>query len=156
MGSEAGQRAAGLAPALVVRSAAEAAAALRLAGGRAVTLLSGEAAAGWLGPGGWRALLAAAAEAVPGARFADLLCCGDAAGFALLALRAGCRGLVLDGACPAFAQVAGAAAECGALLLPARPPALDLAGLRLDRPGGRALLAGWLGGGPDDSGAASG
>ncbi|MGG5812292.1 hypothetical protein ACK8OX_23620, partial [Falsiroseomonas sp. CW058] len=66
-------------------------------------------------------------------------------------LRAGCRLLVLDGASPAFAAVAGAAAECGAELLPARPPALDLQGLDLRRPGARALLARWLTPAPHDS-----
>jgi hypothetical protein len=148
MGRAAGQRAD--APVLVVRAAAEAAAALRLAAGRKVTLLSGEAAAGWLGAAGWRALLAQAAQAAPGAPFDDLLCCGDAPGWALAALRAGCRGLVLDGACPAFAQVAAAATEAGARILPARPAARDLAGLDLRRPGGQALLRRWLAEAPAD------
>ncbi len=142
MGRAAGQRAD--ATVLVVRASAEAAAALRLASGRRVTLLSAEGAAGWLGAEGWRALLAAAAEAAPGAPFDNLLCCGDAPGHALAALRAGCRGLVLDGRCPAFAQVAAAAAEAGALVLPARPAARDLAGVDLRKPGGQALLRRWL------------
>jgi hypothetical protein len=159
MGRAAGQRAegpgsGGLAPALVVRGAAEAAAALRLAEGRAATLLSAPGAAGWLGAEAWRALVAEAAKQAPGARFADLLCCGDAPGHALAALRAGCRLLVLDGACPAFAQVAAAAAELGAVLLPARPPALDLAGLDLRKPGGALLLRRWLD--QDDSAPATG
>lgn len=153
MGGAAGQRAAGLPPALVARGAAEAAAALRLAAGRPVLLLSAQGAAAWLGARGWRALVARAAAEAPGGPEADALCCGAAPGHALTALREGCRIVVLDGACPAFAAVEAAAAELGALLLPTRPPALDLRGLDLRRPGGQARLAHWLAGAPDDSAA---
>lgn len=144
------------APALVVRGAAEAVAALALAGGRRVLLLSAPGAAGYLGAAGWRALLQAAAGATPDAPFEDALCCADAPGLALAALRAGCRGLVLDAACPAFAQVAGAAAELGAVLLPARPVALDLGELDLATPRGQRRLAAWLVAAPHDSGPAPG
>jgi hypothetical protein len=61
---------------------------------------------------------------------------------------------VLDPSCPAFEAVRDAAAECGAMLLPRRPPALDLTGLDLRRPGGRARVISWLTGespSPDDS-----
>jgi hypothetical protein len=132
------------------------AAALRLARGQRVTMLSAEGAAGWLGPAGWRALVARAAALAPGAPFDDLLCCGAAPGHALAALRAGCRGLVLEAGCPAFAQVAGAAAECGAALLGARPPALALRGLDLRKPAGRARLADWLTRHPHDTAVTSG
>ena len=97
-----------------------------------------------LGPAGWRALVARAAALAPGAAFEDALCCADAPGAALAALRAGCRLLILDGTVPAFGQVAAAAAQSGARLLAARPPALDLEGVRLDRTGGRERLLGWL------------
>lgn len=123
---------------MVVRSAAEARGAVDVAGRGLVLLLSAPGAAGFLGPGAWRALVQAAGDAP------DALCCGDAAGDALAALRAGCRILVLDHRLPAFATMAAAAAEAGALLLPARPPALDLRELDLGRPGGRAKLADWL------------
>ncbi|MCO6414841.1 hypothetical protein JYK14_01440, partial [Siccirubricoccus sp. KC 17139] len=63
---------------------------------------------------------------------------------ALAALRAGLRALVLDPSCPAYPALAAAAAECGARLLPARPPALDLGRIDLRRAGGRRLLAQWL------------
>lgn len=142
MGGAGGQRA------LVTRGAAEAAAALRLAGSIPVLLLSAPAAAGSLGPQGWRALVAAAQAAAPQAAVDDALCCGDAPGQALAALRAGCRLIALDPDCPAFAAVQAAAAECGAVVLPARPPAFDLHGLDLRKPGGRALLAQWLAGEP--------
>lgn len=151
-----GQRPSTFAPALVVRSAAEAAAALALAGGQRVLLLSAPGAAGFLGAAGWRALLDAAAVAAPAAPFDDALCCADAPGLALAALRAGCRGLVLDAACPAFAQLAGAAAEFGAVLLPARPAALDLGELDLRTPWGQRRLAAWLAAAPHDSGPAPG
>ncbi len=91
--------------------------------------------AGALGPRSWLAL----AGDQP-----NLLCCGAAPGHARPALRAGCRGLVLDAGSPAFAAVAAAAREAGATLLPARPPALDLRPLDLRRPGGRARLLAWL------------
>ena len=150
-----GQRLSTLAPALVVRSAAEAAAALALAGGQRVLLLSATGAAGFLGAAGWRALLEAAAAA-PGLPFDSALCCADAPGLALAALRAGCRGLVLDAACPAFAQVAGAAAEVHAVLLPARPAALNLGVLDLGRAHGQRQLAAWLAAAPHDSAARNG
>jgi hypothetical protein len=152
----AGQRAQLLPPALVTRDAAEAAAALRLAGGRRVLLLSAPGAGGVLGPLGWQALVARAVAEAPGAEMADALCCGTAPGHALAALRAGCRILVLDGACPAFGAVAAAAAEAGATLLPARPPALDLRGLDLRKAGGQARLAHWLDAAPHDSARAKG
>ena len=150
-----GQRQAALAPALVVRDAAEATAALALAQGRDVLLLSAPGAVGFLGAGGWRALVAAAAQGAPGAPFRDALCCAAAPGLALAALRAGCRMLVLDGACAAFGQVADAAASVGATLLPARAAALDRSALDLGVPHGRRILAAWLTPRPDDSGHAS-
>jgi len=155
MSDASGQRPAALAPALVVRDAAAATAALALSSSREVLLLSAPGAAGFLGAGGWRALVAAAARGAPEAPFRDALCCADAPGLALAALRGGCRMLVLDGACAAFGQVAGAASQLGATLLPARPAALDLSALDLAAPHGRRILAAWLTGRPDDSGRAS-
>jgi hypothetical protein len=139
-----------LPPAVLVRSAGEAAEILRLAAGRPVLLLSAPAAGGALGARGWRALVARAAAEVPGAPFADALCCGAAPGQALAALRQGCRILVLDGACAAFPAVAGAAAELGARVLPARPAALDPRGLDLRQPAIRDRIAQWLTGQVDD------
>jgi hypothetical protein len=161
MGEAGGQRAAlgRDARAVVTRNAAEAAAALRLAGSLPVLLLSAPGAAGSLGATGWRALVEAARRAAPNAMAADALCCGDAPGHALAALRAGCRLLVLEAACPAFPAVRDAAAACGARVLPARPAALDLYGLDLRKPGGRGKLLGWLQAvapAPDDSGGAKG
>jgi hypothetical protein len=146
MSNPAGQRA------LVTRGAAEAAAALRLAGAAPVLLLSAPGAGSFLGARGWRALVDHARSLAPTAVFDDAICCGDAPGHALQALRAGCRIVVLQGTCAAFAQVAAAGQEIGATVLPARPPALDLRGLDLRKPGGQAILARWLAANPDDSG----
>ena len=93
-----------------------------LAPGLPVTLLSGPGAATYAGCGWWRAVVAMAGHTGP-----DVLDCGDAAGRALEALRAGCKWLVLDGGCPAFSRVAERAALHNAWLLPFRPDSLDLA-----------------------------
>ena len=123
--------------------AEDAAAAMRVAGAGRLLLLSEPGAAGFLGPVTWRALVARAARDA-GTACLDALCCGAAAGDALAALRAGCRIIILDGATPAFATVAAAAAELGALLLPTRPPALDVSGLDWRRDGARRKLLSWL------------
>jgi hypothetical protein len=134
------ESASGLPRAVILRGVAELVALRALVAPGTALLLSAPGAAGFLGPSPWRALVAAA----PG--FSDALCCGDAAGDALAALRHGCRILVLDAACSAYPMVEGAAAEIGAILLPARPPALDLAGLDLRRAGACAKLTAWLAG----------
>lgn len=141
-------------PAVVVHDAAQAAAALRLAGPAGVLLVSAPGAAGSLGAAWFLGLVAAAAAEAARQRpgplppFHAVLDCADGPGQALAALRAGARLLVLDPACPAFGQVAGAAAEAGATVWQARPaPALDLRRLDLRRPGAMARLAAWLGAG---------
>ncbi len=83
----------------------------------------------------WSALLAAAGWTGPA-----LLDCGDAPGRALEALKLGATGIVLGCPPPAFAVVAGIAADQGAMLLAAAPPALDLA-----QRGAARSLAAWLG-----------
>ncbi len=130
--------------AVVVHGLAEAIAALAEAGPDGVLLLSARGAAGSLGAGWFLAILAAAATAYPGVPYRAALDCADQPGHALAALRAGARLLVLDPDCPAFAAVAGAAAELGAEVWPVRPAALDLGRLDLRRPGARNKLAAWL------------
>lgn len=127
-----------MAKAVLVLDAAGARAALAAG---PVLLLSAEGAAGTLGALVWRAMIA---EASAGAAVVDALCCGAEAGHALAALRAGCRLIVLRKACPAYPRIVAIAAECGATVLPERPPALDLRGLDLRRAGGQAILARWL------------
>jgi hypothetical protein len=126
-----------LPPAVVVHGLADAQRALRV--GRPVTLLSAPGAALFAGCLWWRALVAAARAAHPATPAQDVLDCGDAAGQAMAALRAGQRLLILDPACPAFATVRSAAKTLGAIVLAARPPALDLAD-----PAAQRRLARWL------------
>jgi hypothetical protein len=121
-------------PAVVVHGLAQAR--LALAPGLGVTLLSGRGAAIYAGCGWWRALVAASGTTGP-----DILDCADAPGRAMEALRAGCRLIVLDPAVPAAALVAARAAAIGALVLPERPPALNLA-----EPGALRRLDAWLAG----------
>jgi hypothetical protein len=125
-------------PAVVVHGLAEARAALRP--GCPVLLLSAPGAAGYAGCLWWRELVAAARACHPATPALDALDCAAAPGYAMAALRVGQRLLVLDPTCPAFSAVANAAATVGAHLLPARPPALDLAAR-----GAQRRLAGWLG-----------
>jgi hypothetical protein len=124
-------------PAVVVHGLDHARAALRP--GRAITLLSAPGAARFAGCLWWRGLIGQARAEFPGVPATDVLDCADSPGSAMAALRVGQGCLVLDPACPAFAAVAAAAATLGAVVLPTRPPALDLAG-----PGAERLLAGLL------------
>ncbi len=120
-----------LPPAVVVHGLEQARAAL--APGLPVLLLSGPGAAGYAGAGWWRAMIQLALE---NRHEPDALDCSDQAGRALEALAAGCRILVLL-PCPAFPAIVERAAD--ALVLPARPPALDL-----DDPGAERRLLAWL------------
>lgn len=153
MGARTGQRqaAAEAAPAVIVHAPAQAEAALAAAGPRGVLLLSAPGAAGSLGAAWFLALVARAAQAWPGAQYWAALDCGDAPGHALAAIRAGARLLILDPGCPAFPAVAAAATEAGARIWPKRPPALDLARLDPQRPGGHRKLSEWLAEGPGDN-----
>jgi hypothetical protein len=127
-----------LRPAVIVHGLEQAKAAL--APGRPVTLLSAPGAALYAGCGWWQAVIAAARAEFAATEADDLLDCADAPGRALEALRIGVGGLVLDPLCPAFPAVGRAAAAVGARLLPAAPPALDLAAH-----GAARRLAAWLG-----------
>ena len=110
-----------------------------LAPGRPVTLLSAPGAASYAGCAWWRAVVAAALASYPGAAAPDMLDCADAPGRALEALSLRCRLVVLH-SCPAWADIAKRAESCGARLLAAAPPALDLGGRGEER-----RLAAWLG-----------
>lgn len=92
-----------------------------------VLLLSGPGAALYAGCGWWRALVEAARAAYPGAAMADALDCADAPGRALEALSTGCGIVILAARADVFRRVAAIAAESGATVWSARPPALDLA-----------------------------
>ena len=105
-----------------------------------LVLLSAPGAAGYAGCGFWRELVIAARELPSGDCVRDdALDCGDAPGYALASFRIGQQTIVFDGCAPGFCAVEAAAAEVGATVLTARPPALDM---RL-RNADRRLLA-WL------------
>ena len=106
--------------------------------GSPVRLLSARGAAGVGGCGWWMNLVKAARQTHPRTPCTDLLDCGDAPGLAMAALRIGQRHLVLH-PCPAFAAVTAAAATLGAVVLPTRPPTLDLDERNADR-----RLGAWL------------
>lgn len=128
------------AAAVIVHGFEDARAALAAAGaGRVVTLLSAPGAAGYAGIGWWRTLVAAAREAAPDVAAEDVLDCGDLAGIAAEALRAGCQAIVFTGNPAQAGRLAALAGLSGARLLRAAPPALDLA-----LPGARRRLAAWL------------
>ncbi len=119
---------------------------LRAGGGGGVTLLSAPDAACFMGAAWWRAMIDAAAPLSPAVRRRDLLDCGDAAGRAAEALRLGQRGLILSLACPQHAAVLERADALGAIVLPSRPAALDLAA-----PDARRRLDRWLRDQPGDA-----
>ena len=116
-------------PVIVVHSLAHAVAALSAAAeqGRPVVIASAPDAGIYAGSGWFGALLAAARAAVPAAAWTALLDCGDDAGAAMGAIRAGIEGVVFTGRADATARLADIAGQRGALLLTTRPePALDL------------------------------
>jgi hypothetical protein len=117
------------APVIIVHSLAHAVAALAAAEevGRPVVLASAPGAGIYAGPGWWRELIAAACAAVPAARCTALLDCGDDAGAAQAAIRAGVEAIIFTGRADVAERLADIAGQQGASLLTARPePALDL------------------------------
>src|SRR5216683_6656696 len=117
------------APVIIIHSVAHAVAALSAAAeaGRPVTLASAPHAGIYAGPGWFGALVAAARAAVPEAQCAALIDCGDDAGAAQAALRAGIEGIIFTGRSDVADRLADIASQHGARLLTTRPvPALDL------------------------------
>jgi predicted amidohydrolase YtcJ len=117
------------APVIVVHSLAHAVAALSAAAemARLIVIASAPDAGIYAGPGWFGALIAAAREAMPAARAAALLDCGDDAGAAQAAIRAGIEGIVFTGRADVAARLADIAGQRGASFLTRRPePALDL------------------------------
>jgi hypothetical protein len=135
--------------AVVIHAHAHALAALEAAGRLPeaarcqLILLSAPAAAGFLGPGWWAALMAVLRPQMMPAAALDLLDCGYSAGRAMEALRIGLRRLILRPGCPQHAAVLARAAPLGADLLTVRPEALDMA-----RRDAHRQLADWLCHGP--------
>jgi delta 1-pyrroline-5-carboxylate dehydrogenase len=115
-------------PVIVVHTLAHAIGALRVGvrAGRGVVLASAPGAGIYAGPGWFGALVEAAREAVPEARFCVLLDCGDCPGAALAAIRAPIEGVIFAGRADVARRLADIAGQHGARLVTARPSALDL------------------------------
>lgn len=117
------------AAAVVVHRLAHARAALKAASSlsKAVRLFSPPGAAGYLGAGYFRAMIAEAAAEFPRARFRAVLDCGDEAGTALGALREGVRFVSAELPPAVRRKLAAIARKCGGALVAAPSRALDLA-----------------------------
>jgi delta 1-pyrroline-5-carboxylate dehydrogenase len=91
-------------------------------------ILASTADAGiYAGPGWFAAVVAAAREAVPEARFSALLDCGDRPGAALAAIRAQIEGVVFTGRADVARRLADIAQQHGVRFVTERPAAgLDL------------------------------
>jgi len=116
-------------PVIIIYSLAQAIAALRAAASakRAVVLASAPDAGGHVGPGWFGALVAAARQAVPEARFTAVLDCGDSVGAALAAIRAEVEGVIFTGRADAAGRLADIARQQGVRFETERPAtALDL------------------------------
>jgi acyl-CoA reductase-like NAD-dependent aldehyde dehydrogenase len=119
------------APVIIIHSLPHAVASLTAAAeaGRPVVLSSAPDAGIYAGPGWFREVLRAAQEAVPAAQFSSLLDCGDDAGAAMAAVRAGVEAIVFTGRADVAARLADIAAQSGGRLVSQRPAAHDLAAL---------------------------
>jgi hypothetical protein len=112
-------------PVIVVYSLAHAVAALTAAAeaGRRVAIVSAPDAGIHAGPGWFKALVDAARAAVPAARFSAVLDCGDDAGAAQGAIRAGIETVIFIGRADVAERLAAIAERQGARLLTERPAA---------------------------------
>jgi len=82
----------------------------------------------YAGPGWFRAMIEAAHAAVPAAKFTAILDCGDDAGAAQAAIRAGIEAVVFTGRADVAERLTDIAGQCGIRLITERPvAALDLA-----------------------------
>jgi hypothetical protein len=115
--------------AVIVHSLAHAVGALKAAAraARPIILLSAPEAGIYAGAGWFRALVAAAREAVPDGRFSAILDCGKEAGAALAAIRAQIEAVVFTGRPDVARRLADIARQHGVRLQTTRPvTALDL------------------------------
>jgi hypothetical protein len=116
------------APAFVVHSLAHAVAALEAAAAadRDIILLSAPDAGIYAGAGWFKAMIEAARDAVPLARFREILDCGDQAGAVQAALRARVAAAIFTGRADVAERLAAIAQQAGVSLLTTRPqPLLD-------------------------------
>jgi hypothetical protein len=119
----------GQCPVIAFHSLAQAVAALTAAAraGRPVVLASAADAGGYVGPGWFAALIVAAREAVPEARFSAVLDCGDNVGAALAAIRSEVEAVVFTGRTDVACRLADIAEQHGVRLDTSRSAiALDL------------------------------
>jgi hypothetical protein len=116
-------------PCFIIHDLAQGRAALSAASeaGLGPVLASAPGAAGYLGAGTWRALEELWRREFPETQFLALLDCGDSAGDALAALRAGVTALRLDSHAGTVAKIAAMAEALGATVNPETGPACDLA-----------------------------
>ncbi|MFI4988238.1 MAG: hypothetical protein ACHQF3_12430 [Alphaproteobacteria bacterium] len=122
--ASAGRRKTGAEPrAVVIHSLAEAKAALAAAAAKdvQVELWSAPGASAYAGAGWFKAVLEAAGQAVPAARFSAVLDCADLAGHALGAFRIGIRAVCFTGTAAVAAKLADIAGREGRRLLRRRP-----------------------------------
>lgn len=127
----------GASPIIVAHSLAHAVAALQAAAAAAcpVVLLSAPDAAVYGGAGWWCGLVAAAREAMPAARCTSVLDCGDDAGAAQAAVRAGVEEIVFTGHPDVAMRLTDIAAQRGTRIVTERPTAaLDLADMLFAAP----------------------
>lgn len=93
-----------------------------------MVLVSAQNSGGYVGPGWFSALVAAARGAVPDARCSTFLDCGDNVGAALAAIRAEVEGVIFTGRPDAGHRLADIARQHGVRFETKRPAeALDLA-----------------------------
>ena len=110
---------------------------------RPITLASAPDAGIYAGPGWFRELIAAAREAEPAAQCSAVLDCGDDAGAAQAAIRAGVEAIVFTGRTDLAERLADIAGQSDTRLLTSRPePTLDLAGDFFASPEKLRLLCG--------------
>lgn len=110
-------------PAQTVRDWAETRAALEAARsqGRAVFLCSPPGAAAWLGAGWWAALQEKAHAEFPEVEFVLALDCGEDAGDAMAAIRAGVKALIFTGDNDAARKLGDMAMQTGSRLYRRQP-----------------------------------
>lgn len=117
------------APVFVVHALSHAVTVLEAAAARPVILVSAPDAGIYAGPGWFKALIDTARTAAPNATFKAILDCGDDAGAAQGAIRAGIDAVIFTGRIDVAERLAAIAAASGAQLLSTRPePLLDLGG----------------------------
>jgi fructose/tagatose bisphosphate aldolase len=115
---------------IIVHTLAQAIAALSAAArvGRPVVLISAPDAGGYVGSGWFKALVAAAREAVPDISCSTFLDCGDNVGAALAAIRAEVEAVIFTGRPDVVRRLADLAQQHGVRVETKRPAAaLDLA-----------------------------